>query len=244
LAISKKNIMAIELSQLLQQVSEHPRGSKQWRRAMHHLLIELQNLPGLLKSSHPDYLDALNQTWEKVSRDICSEFQPRSESLEKSLVSWINGYLYWRIKDLYSYNAKTSLSLDIPIDRDGEQKFLIDILEDRGITNPILNGLDRYIEQSEQQEIQCLVIKILDYIEQDPQRLLKNCYCHTDPHCNCQLISQRRFVQEPAQSFKQISQDLNISSRKLMNHWYGRCIPLLQQISENLGYRKDNSFSS
>ncbi|NJO98127.1 MAG: hypothetical protein HC764_20785 [Pleurocapsa sp. CRU_1_2] len=244
MAISEKNIMAIKLSQLLQQVSEHPQGSKQWRRAMHHLLIELQNLPGLLKSSHPDYLDALNQNLGKVSRDICCEFQPRSKSLETSLVHWINGYLYWRIKDLYSCNVKTSLSLDIPINKDGEQKILIDILEDTGITNPILNGLDRYIEQLEQEEIQCLVIKILDYLEKDPQNHLKNCYYPTNPHCHCQLISQKRFLQEPAQTFKQISQDLDISSRKLMNHWYGRCIPLLQQISSNLGYRKDNSLFS
>jgi hypothetical protein len=231
--------MGIQLSQLLQQVSQHPQGSKQWQRAMHHLLIELQNLPGLLKSSHPDYLDALNQTWEKVSRDICCEFQPRSESLEKSLVSWINGYLYWRIRDLYSHNLKTSLSLDIPINRDGEPKILIDILEDKGITNPILNGLDQYIEQLEQQETQDLVIKILNYIDKDPQKHLENCYCSTDPHCHCQLISQKRFLQEPAQTFKQISQDLDISSRKLMNHWYGKCIPLLQHISINLGYRQD-----
>jgi hypothetical protein len=231
--------MGIKVSQLLQQVSQYPQGSQQRRRAMDHLLIELQKLPGLLKSSHPDYLEALNQTWEKVSRDICCEFQPRSESLEESLVSWINGYLYWRIKDLYSCKVSTSLSLDIPISKDGEKKTLIEILGNTELKNPFLNGLDQYIEQLEQQKSQDLAIKILNYIEKDPQNKLKNCCSSTNPHCHCQLISQRRFLKEPAQTFKQISQELDISSIKLTNHWYGKCIPLLQQIAKDLGYQEN-----
>jgi hypothetical protein len=231
--------MGIKVSQLLQQISQHPKGSQQWRRAMNHLLVELQNLPGLLKSSHPDYLDALNKTWEKVSRDICCEFQPRSESLEESLVSWINGYLYWRIKDLYACKTSTSLSLDAIVNQDGEQKAFIDILGDTGLNNSMLYGLDQYIEQLEHQQIQNLAIKILNYIEQDPQNSLKNCCSSKEPHCHCQLISQRRFLSEPPQTFKQISQELDILPRKLANHWYGRCIPLLQQVAQDLGYREN-----
>jgi hypothetical protein len=224
--------MGIKISKLLQQVSQHPQGSEQRRRAMHRLLIEIYNLPGLLKSSHPDYLAALNQTWEKVSRDICCEFQPRSKSLEKSLVSWINGYLYWRIKDLYSANSAL-ISLDAPIAENDQQTTLIELLAETGLNTPKLNGLDCYIEQLQERENQRLSKKIVDYIDQDPQNQLKNCYPRAYPNCHCQLLSQKRLLSEPAKTFEDIAEELNIPLKQLTNHWYGRCKPLLQKIFQD-----------
>jgi hypothetical protein len=223
------SVMSIKISKLLQQVSQHPQGSEQRRRAMHRLLIEIYHLPGLLKSSHPDYLDALNQTWEKVSRDICCEFQPRSKSLEKSLVSWINGYLYWRIKDLYSHNSAL-ISLDAPIAENDRQITLIELLAETGLNTPRLSGLDCYIEQLQEQENQCLSQRIVDYIHQDPQNQLKNCYPRAYPNCHCQLLSQKRLLLEPAETFEDIAEELNIPLKQVTNHWYGRCKPLLQKI--------------
>lgn len=90
------------LRQLIEAVCQYPDGSQRRRKAMHRLLVELERLPGLLKSRHPDYLHALNQTFEWISRNICSTFKQRTPSLQGDLVKWINGYLYWRINDLYS----------------------------------------------------------------------------------------------------------------------------------------------
>lgn len=224
--------MGIKISELLQQVSQHPLESEQRRRAMHRLLIEIYNLPGLLKSSHPDYLDALNQTWEKVSRDICGEFQPRSQSLEQSLVSWINGYLYWRIKDLYSANS-VLISLDAPIAENEQQTTLLESLAETGFNTPKLTGLDYYIEQLQEQENQRLSNQIVDYIDQDPQNQLKNCYPRAYPNCHCQLLSQKRLLSEPTKTFEDITEELNIPLKQLTNHWYGRCKPLLQKIFQD-----------
>ena len=224
--------MSIKISELLQQVSQHPQGSEQCQRAMHRLLIEIYNLPGLLGSSHADYLDALNQTWEKVSRDICGKFQPRSKSLEQSLVSWINGYLYWRIKDLYSANSAL-ISLDAPIAENDQQTTLIELLAETGLNTPKLNGLDCYIEQLQELENQRLSNKIVDYIAQDPQNQLKNCCPRAYPNCHCQLLSQKRLLSEPTKTFEDIAEELNIPLKQLTNHWYGRCKPLLQKIFQD-----------
>ncbi|HAG84032.1 MAG TPA: hypothetical protein DCL61_23485, partial [Cyanobacteria bacterium UBA12227] len=62
---------------------------------------QIQHLPGLARSSHPDYLHALNRTYQWISQNI-QNFQPRPPSVQESLVTWINGYLYWRIRDLYA----------------------------------------------------------------------------------------------------------------------------------------------
>jgi hypothetical protein len=60
----------------------------------------LQQLPGRVKSSDPKYLEALDQTWEWVSRNI-DTFEPRPhESIQKSLVKWINDYLIRRIQEI------------------------------------------------------------------------------------------------------------------------------------------------
>ncbi len=56
--------MEQHLRQLIEEVCQHPLKNPKRQKAMNKLLIEIQRLPGLGKSSHPDYLDALNQTWE------------------------------------------------------------------------------------------------------------------------------------------------------------------------------------
>lgn len=224
------------LKQMIEAVCQHPAGSLQWRKAIHRLLVELQQLPGLLKSSHPDYLQALNLTWEKVSRDICKDFEPHSQSLQQSLVNWINSYLYWRLKDLHSLKVTYPVSLDRPFGKEGSIS-LIEQLSDTGLNTPSLSGIDAYIEQLQQQTLQRLSLKIEYYIEQDPHKKLQNCYPHAYPCCHCQLLSQRRYLKEPPDTFQNIAQALNMPLKQLTNHWYGRCKPLLQEISKELGYQ-------
>lgn len=225
------------LKQLIEAVCQHPTGSSQWRRAMHRLLIELQQLPGVLKSSHPDYLQALNQTWEKISRDICRDFEPRTPSLQQSLVNWINGYLYWRIKDLHLPETSKAISLDTPVETSGEGISLMEQLSETGLKTPSLKGLEGYIERLQQQKIQRLGLEMERYILHDCESRLQSCYPRTYPNCHCQLLSQRRYLKEPADTFGEIAQELNMPLRHLTNHWYGRCKPLLQEIAKSLGYQ-------
>ncbi|HAG80103.1 MAG TPA: hypothetical protein DCL61_02805 [Cyanobacteria bacterium UBA12227] len=225
------------LRQLIEATCQQPDGSLKRRRAMHRLLIELQRLPGLFKSSHPDYLQALNQTLEWIGRYICRDFEHRSQSLQQSLVNWINGYLYWRIRDIHSLDASNPISLDTLI---GDSEYgtpLVDQLSETGLNTPTLSGLDGHIERLQQQKIQRLGLKMERYIQQDPEKKLQNCYPRTYPNCNCQLLSQKRYLKDPPDTFQEITQQLNMPLRQLTNHWYGRCKPLLQEIAKDLGYR-------
>lgn len=226
------------LKQLIEAVCQHPTGSVEWRKAMHRLLIELQRLPGLRKSSHPDYLQALNQTWEWIGRNICRDFEPRSESIQQSLVHWINGYLYWRIKDLPFSEASNSISLDAPIGNE-EGTPLLEQLSQTGFQSPTLSGLDGHIQRLQREQIQRLGLSLERYIQQDPERKLRNCYPRAYPNCNCQLLSQRRYLNDPPDTFQDIAEELDMPFRQLTNHWYGRCKPLLQAIAKDLGYRPD-----
>ncbi|MDY7016324.1 MAG: hypothetical protein SVX43_22550, partial [Cyanobacteriota bacterium] len=80
------------LKQAIAAVKQHPRGSHPWRRAMNQLIVEIQNLPGLVKSSHPDYPEALNDTFLRLSEEI-QAFDPQYPSIAQSLTAWINGKL-------------------------------------------------------------------------------------------------------------------------------------------------------
>ncbi|MGK7951694.1 MAG: hypothetical protein AB4368_23630 [Xenococcaceae cyanobacterium] len=227
--------MEEQLKQLINAVCQQPTGSVQWRIAMHRLLIALQKLPGIKQSNHPDYLQALNQTWEWVSRSICKEFVPRSPSLEKSLVNWLNGYLYWRIRDLYSMKTKEPMSLDVSIGNNEETSWL-DQLSATNLKAPTLSGLDGYIENLQQQKIKNIALALESYLEQDPEKKLLSCHPGDYPQCNCQLLAQKRYLQDPPDTFGSLARKLNIPHRKLTNHWYGRCKPLLQKIAKDLGY--------
>ena len=224
-----------KLEQLIEAACKFPPGSQEWRQAIHRLLIELQQLPGIKKSSHPEYSEALNQTFSWISRNICKEFVSRG-SLSVSLVNWINGYLYWRIRDLYSSKSSNSVSLDMPIGSERGNP-LIEQLSQTNLKTPTLSGLDGYIEQLQQQKKQRIAMNLELYIEQDPQKKLVSCHPKAYPQCNCQLLIQKRYLQNPPDTFTEIAQKLDLPLTKLTNHWYGRCKPLLQLIALDLGYQ-------
>ena len=133
------------LRQLIETVRQHPKHSLRWRKAMNQLLMEIQQLPGLAKSHHPDYYEVLDDTLLKLAEEI-QEFEPKHSSIETSLVAWINVKLRlkYEVRDLHfqtitssknranpkgakeEFNAqirKQPLSLDIPIGEEGGETF-------------------------------------------------------------------------------------------------------------------------
>ena len=242
------------LRQLIATVCHHPDGSPEWRRAMSRLLIVVQRLPEFSRYSRldcPDYLlDALNRTWEWLSRNI-RNFKPRTSSIREDLVKWINGYLYWRTKDLASPDppsgTRLHYSLDAPISSDDSQEKIthLEQLAEQGKllvtpSNPsVLSGLEIYIEQLQRQSEQRIVLELALYIEQDPKKRLRNCYPRQHPHCNCQLLSKRLLFifKNPPDRLADLAQEFNINYQTLVSHWKRKALPLLQTIAIELGYQ-------
>jgi len=86
---------------LINQVRADPNPqSWQRRNAINELLPILNQLPGRVKYSHLNYLEALDLTWEWVCQAI-DGFEPRPhESIHKSLIAWINQHLKQQLLDL------------------------------------------------------------------------------------------------------------------------------------------------
>ncbi len=221
------------LSDLIAEIRQNPANSRKWRTAMNKLLLEIQQLPGLKKSSHPDYPEALNRTFEWVSREI-AKFEPRQSSVSKSLLNWINVYLGWRIKDLYSPDKDAPISLDAPIAVDAGETTRLERLPD-----PTLSGLDGMIERAQKETTQRIGLQLELYIEQDPEGKLRNSHPHSYPECNCQFLSKRRVLKDPPDKFQDLAKELNVRYTTLNSHWKRKCEPSLQEIARTLGYKQE-----
>ncbi|NEP10772.1 MAG: hypothetical protein F6K14_11260 [Symploca sp. SIO2C1] len=213
------------------------------RLAVNLLLIKLQRLPGLLTNSHPYYLEALDKTWEWVSKSICNFKQRPHLSLQESLVKWINSYLYWRIRDLsLRQNCQDSevKSLDSPSDPSGENtSTLLEQVWETNLVPPKVTGLDAYLEANRRRRIQEIFEKFEDYVAQDPEGILRNCHPRNCPQCHCQLLCQKLLFQAPRAKISQLGRDLGVNHQTIRYHWPTKCLPLLQGILESLGYGQD-----
>lgn len=205
-----------QLYQLIAQVCQYPWKSPKRQKAMNLLLREIQLLPGLGKSPHPDYLDALNNTFEWVNRQICQDFNPARPLVQKRLLQWINSYLYWRIKDLYLQGkSDRTYSLDAPIADNQTETSLLELLPTTGFEIPTRSGLDSYIEQIEREQQQIIGLKLEQYVREDPQEKLRNCRPQSYPNCNCQLLSSRVLLKSAPDKFTVLAKELSINYQTL-----------------------------
>jgi hypothetical protein len=224
--LSEPSELETQLRQELAAVLVAPVQSAQRAKAMSRLICTLRQLPGIKIVNHQDYLLALNQTWEWMSRNI-DEFRASTDSLEHDLVKWINGYLYWRIRDIYTTSAlpdRQHLSLDEEVFHHGET--YLDLLSASGFG-------DLTLDNQEHREI---AARIETWIQLDPEGQLQNCYPRDRSSCNCQLLGDRTIVKDPPDSFTALAKELDIPYQTLVAHWKRRCLPLLQTQAKIFGY--------
>lgn len=209
-----------QLRQLIFQICSLPRGSEQRRKLLDRLLRQLQYLPRLLKSSHPDYAEALNRTWEWLDNNL-HKFNLQNSPLQYCLVTWINGNLRYRIRDLYTQKTLHMLS--------------IDTVEESGFYIPSLSSLDVYIdEQLEIQANQNLARAIARYIDRDPEQKLRNCHPLNRPDCNSQIIAQRLFLRPSPEKLSAIGRKLNINTQTIHSFWQRKGFPKVQAIAREI----------
>ena len=233
-----------QLQQLITRICENRDiQSEERRRDIHRLLLECQQLPGLQKSSHPLYREALDKTLEWVSNNISNFEQQAHLSVQTSLLRWINGYLIWRIKDLYRNQAdqySREFSLDVYINENLENpSTLLEQMSDNGFDTPTLSGIDGYIENRQNQELQEIFEQLERYVEEDPEQFFQHCHPRHNSDCNCQLLWQKLLFKDPPEKLTQISRELNIKYDTLVSHWKRKCLPLLQKKLQELGYSGD-----
>lgn len=217
-----------QLQQLIAAVCQATPQSWQWQQAMTLLLTQVLALPGLARSSHPNYPDVLNETLAELGDRLCREFQPQPGlSLETSLVAWINKKLRlkYRVQDLYEPTRQPPLPLEIDLPAPGPCT---------------LWELEAEIEQQQQQQ-QAMTVgrQLQQYVEQDPQGRLRQCHPGAYPAANAQVLSQRLLIKSPPDKLAELARELEVPYQALYWHWKNKVLPLLQEIAQNFGYRPD-----
>ena len=219
--------MEDQLRDLITQICQSENPSSERQKALNRLLILIQQLPGLYRSSHQNYPEAFNRTLEWASKNI-QKFNPRPPSWEKSFVIWINGYLKWRVRDLYTSENKYE-SIDKPISNDEGQSTTLG----EKLPANTLSLLEIKIAELQQAKRERQGLAVQEYIKTDPEEKLKTSYPRQYPECNCHVLAIRLLLEE--QKISNISQEVNISNQTLYSHWKRKCLPLLQEISSKFG---------
>ncbi|NEN92625.1 MAG: hypothetical protein F6K48_28490, partial [Okeania sp. SIO3H1] len=183
----------------------------------------------LYSSSHQDYLEAFNRTLEWVCKNI-QNFESRPPSWERSFVVWINGYLKWRIQDLYTPDNRYD-SLDKPISNEGENLTTLgEILPANS-----LSLLEQKIAELQKAKRQKQGESVRQYIEKDPEERLRLSHPKKHPECNCQVLAIQLNFTVPPKKISDICKEINISNQTVYSHWKRRCIPLLREIANQFG---------
>ncbi|MGK7878023.1 MAG: hypothetical protein AB4426_33365 [Xenococcaceae cyanobacterium] len=220
-----------QLRDLITQVCRYEKASPERQKALNRLLIAIAQLPGIYRSSHQDYPEAFNRTLEWVSKNI-DRFERRSPDVQRSFVTWINGYLKWRIRDLYDPDNKYDSRRIYPTSNDDGES--IDPIENLPDPKFSLSLLDLKIAQMQQAKRQRHGEAIAQYIEQDPEGVLTNRHPRKHPQCHCQLLAVRLLLVQPPQRIADVARELNINNQTLYSHWKQKCLPLLQEIGQSI----------
>ncbi|MBR8835252.1 MAG: hypothetical protein DSM106950_14800 [Stigonema ocellatum SAG 48.90 = DSM 106950] len=225
--------LEVELIRLFNIVCQSAADSRERTKAVNRFLILCQQSLKLIKSNHPDYPHALNQTWDWLGTNI-QNFKPTSSSWIESLQRWINGYLYWRIKDLIP-TTPPPLSLEQPIGNDKVNLTYKDLLRDEKHEFSLLDNL---IKEEEAEYLKNVIEKISLYVEKDPDNILRNFYPKGYPKCNCQLLIKRLIFKKPPATLADIAREFDIKYQSLNTCWQHtqrqNCRKLLKEIAHKI----------
>jgi AcrR family transcriptional regulator len=238
-----------ELTQLIREVLQYPDGSSQQEQAMERLLRLIPHLEGIDTGHEPgiDYLSAFNLALQGISirkQNISSYHLQRfltsfnldidnenSEIIRQNFVKRFNRILKNKKKDISRDLKRQPLSLDKPIDgQESETTHL------SNISDKTLSGLDNLISKEEEEQIRRIGQRLWQYIEEDPEEILRNCHPRKRPNANCQQLARRFLLKEKPNKID-IARELDINPQTLYSHWNRKCLPHLREIAIKFGYQ-------
>jgi hypothetical protein len=228
-----ENQLDTELIRLFEIICQSPANSPEKAKALNRFIILCQKNLSLTKDKHPDYPEALNKTWKWVSENL-NNFQLNSSLFTHSLQRWINGYLYWRIKDLYIVNSPPSVSIEQLVSY-GEE------FSETGFVAPPLSELDALEKSEEEKQLNLVLEEIRRHVEADPDCILRNFHPRGHPECNCQLLIKRLIFQNPPDTLANIAKELGINYQNVNTRWQHtkrqNCRQMLKEIAHKIAKR-------
>ena len=235
------------LCQSIKQAIEYPEASQERNNATEALVLLIDQLPEvkdyLDKGLLPYYTEALKQTEKDIKKNIANfpsrykfnlagiNCQQNSEAklVRKYFIKWVMLILKadcideWRKQKKRTRDISTSKRL-------GEERESTTVEET--IPDPTISGIEYLL----QVELQGIGKQLREYIENDPNGKLKNCHPRGNNQCNCQTLAKMRFLKQPPATLNEIAEQLKTPLQTVNSRLQRQCLPLLQEISQELGY--------
>ncbi len=207
--------IANTLAQLVKEACEYPPGSRNRQKKLTQI-IRLVNRK-LWKENTAYYEDALQETWIYFCQNICEGNTARIYDPEKaSVVTWLNNYLKWRLKDGYIKTEKQkNQTASVRVDQSNKIIDPVDSLPAKPNIPPILEEVRKWVIE-------------------DPEDRLRQTHLDHHPQITSQLLIWKRLP--PETPWKTLSEQYGISSGTLSSFYQRKCKPLLREFSKLQGY--------
>ena len=200
------------LSQLVTEACKHPPGSKERQRNLTKIIRVLNNR--LWRERTAYYEDALQETWVYFCKNICEGNAYNAE--KASVVTWLNNYLKWRLKDGFIREQQKKKQRAAP--RMGEDNKLIDPID----------------SLPAQPDIPPLLAEIEQWVRVDARKKLSQIHLEDRPHITAQQLILKRLP--PETSWKQLAAEYGVAAGTLSSFYQRKCKPLLREYSKSQGY--------
>ncbi|AKG24464.1 hypothetical protein [Calothrix sp. 336/3] len=195
-----------QLSHLVKEACGFPPGSPQRQKRLTQVIRLTTNK--LWRETTAYYQDALQQTWLYFCQNVCGAYDPT----RGSVVTWLNTYLRWRLRD---FQIKSPVMSGNISSGDGEE---IDIISN----------------QPAPPDIPPILEEIRTWAEQDSDGELRSTYVQGRPDVNCQMLILRRLPPEAA--WKDLAEEFGLKVPTLSSFYQRKCMPFLRKFADKEGY--------
>lgn len=203
-----------ELSALVKETCQHPRGSIERQKGLHEIIWRIQQTGKLLRGvGVPNAEEAIQKTWMYFCLNLCEATTSDEpyDSSQGNVITWLNAYLRYRLKDMSIPDPNIIYHLSNP---NGEEIDPIDFLPAPPEPPPILEEIQEWLKQEAHN--------------------LRRIYVSNRPDINCLVLIERRLP--PESSWKDLSQEFGVSIATLSGFYQRHCFPRLLNFGISQGY--------
>lgn len=203
------------LDQLVKEACEYPQGSRERQKKLTQIIRLIHHKLWQENTTH--YEDALQETWIYFCQNICEGKTAKAYDPDRaSIITWLNNYLKWRLKDGY-----------ITIEKQRKRTVAVQVNEHNQIIDPVDNLAAKGDISPILEEIQAWVLK-------DPEHKLRQTHLNHHPQITCQVLILKRLP--PETSWQSLAEEYQISAGTLSSFYQRKCKPLLREFSKLQGY--------
>ena len=158
-----------------------------------------------------------NATRPLLCQNICEQNTAKQyDSNKASIITWLNSYLRWRLKDGYIQAKK-------------QKKYSASVRVDKN--NKIIDPVDNLPAKP---DTVAILQEIEEWVIDDPEHKLRSTNLAQHPQITCQLLIQKRLP--PETPWKNLAQEYGISAGTLSSFYQRKCKPLLREFSRSQEY--------